>query len=404
MLHSSDISEAVAPNFTLDPQGLHGTSTARRARQSRQKRQLRTLAFALLLLVGAGALSWFWLQPRAQGFAVVNAQTLPLDLSATATLDGAGTLWISSVSGALWRVDVQGKSARYGVATNAAAPPFVSASGGVYVPGLDGTLTAFSAPRKPRWTRDLGVALSTTPALWRAGDTAIAAVGDCDGRVFGLNASDGKTLWSAQLGGPIGDGLVATKTGFIAPTLASGAWRGGLVSLDEKTGRVNWRYPADRKMAAGAATPLFDADSNCIYWNDDEGAVASLDAASGRVLWQSEVAPAGALQSVMLRARPVLFGQNLIVGGNDGILRSLDTGNGKTRWIADLKTPIHALGAANFGGRPAVLATGERDVILVDVGNGTVIERDSGTAAWLLSGGKEAIIVGKNGKWRRVRW
>ena len=395
--------ETTAPNFTLDPQGLHGTSTARRARQSRQKRQLRTLAFALLLLVGAGALGWFWLQPRAQGFTVVNARTLPLDLSAPATLDGAGNLWLSSASGTLWRVDVQGVSARYGAATTAAAPPFVGASGGVYVPGLDGTLSAFSAPGNPRWTRDLGAALSTTPALWSAGDTAIIAVGDSDGRVFGLNASDGKTLWRAQLGGPIGNGLVATKTGFIAPTLASGVWRGGLVSLDGKTGRVNWRYPADRKMAAGTATPLFDAASNRVYWNDDEGAVASLDATSGRVLWQSEVAPAGALQSVMLRARPVLFGQSLIVGGNDGILRSLDAGNGKTRWIADLKTPICALSAANFGGRPAVLATGERDIILADASNGTIIGRDGGTAAWLLSGGKEAIVVADD-EWRRVRW
>ena len=401
---SSPLQNSNAPNFTLDPQGLHGTSTARRARQSRQKRQLRAFAFALLLFIGVGALAWFWLQPRAQGFAVVSTRILPLDLNAPATLDSAGNLWLASQSGALWRVDANGQNERYGAATTGAAPPFVSAGGGVYVPGLDGTLTAFSAPGTAHWTRDLGNALSTTPALWRAGDAVILAVGDSDGNVFGLNANDGQKVWSAQLGGPIGSGLVATREGFVAPTLASGIWRGGLIGLDGKTGRINWRYPADRKMAAGTATPLFDANNNRVYWNNDEGTVASLDASSGRVRWQSEVAPADAPQSEMLRARPALFGQSLLVGGGDGILRSLDASNGKMRWSVDLGSPIRALSAANFGGHPAVLVTSERDIILVDASGGKFIQRDSGTAAWLLSGGKDAIVVGENGSWRRVNW
>lgn len=401
---SHQTSAAAAPNFALDPQGFRGTPTARRAHQSRQRRQLRTFAFALLLLIGAGALGWFTLQPRAQGFKVVSARTLPLDLSAPATLDGAGNLWQTSASGALWRVDIKGQSARYGAATSAAAPPFVGAGGGIYVAGLDGILTAFAAPGPARWTRDLGGSLATTPQLWRAGDTAILAVGDSDGRVWGLNAIDGKTLWSAQLSGPIGNGITATRDGFVAPTLANGIWRGGLVALDGKTGRVQWRYPPDRKLAAGAATPLFDADSNRVYWSNDESSVASLDAASGRVIWQTEVVPANAPQRVMLRAKPVLFGQSLFVGGSDGILRSLDASKGKMRWSANLKAPIRALGAANIGERPTVLVTSEQEIALVDASQGAIIQRGSGTAAWLLSGGQSAIVVGENGSWRRVSW
>ena len=391
-------------NFTLDPQGLRGTASARRARQSRQKRRLRTFAFALVLLAGAGALGWFTLQPRAQGFAVVSERSLPLDLSAPAALDDQDNLWIASDSGALWRVDAAGQSARYGMAPTAAAPPFLSAGGGVYVAGLDGTLTAFGAPGRARWTRDLGASLATAPQLWRAGDTKTLAVGDGDGTVFGLNANDGQTLWSAPLGGPVGDGLATTRDGFIAPTLAGGVWRGGLVGLDGKTGGIKWRYPQDGTMAAGTATPLFDEESDRVYWNNDEGVVASLDAASGRVWWQTEVALASAPQSVMLRARPILSGQSLIVGGNDGILRSLDAGNGKARWNADLGAPIRTLSAANVGGRPAVLATTEREIITLDASAGTIIGRDAGRAAWLLSSGSGAIIAGANGSWSKVNW
>ena len=392
------------PNFTLDPQGFRGTSTERRAHQSRQKHRLRTFAFAFLLLIGAGAAGWLSLKPRAQGlgFAVANVRALPLDLSAPATLDNQNNLWISSDSGALWRVDSEGKTERYGEATSAAAPPFIGAGGGIYIAGLDGTATAFTTPGRARWARDLGAALATTPQLWRAGDTAILAVGDSDGKVSGLNATDGKIVWSAQLGGPIGNGFAATRDGILAPTLASGVWRGGLVALDGKTGRVKWKFPTDGQMAAGIATPLFDETSNRVYWNNDEGSVASLDASSGRALWQSEVVPSDAPQSVMLRARPVLLGPSLIVGGNDGMLRALDADNGKTRWTTDLNAPIRALDAANVGGNPAVLVTGERDIVLVDASAGTILQRDAGLAAWLLWDGRGAIITGANGSWRRV--
>ncbi len=392
------------PNLTLDPQGIRGTSAARRARQSRHRRELRTLMFVALVVASAAVLGWFSLRPRAQGFRVVSARALPLDLGAPATLDGQGNLWQTSPSGALWRVDNGGQSQRFGIATSAGAPPFVSAGGGAYVPGLDGTVTAFSAPGRARWTRNLGGALATTPALWRAGDTAILAVGDSEGRVTGVSASDGKTLWSAQLSGPIGDALTATREGFVAPTLASGIWRGGLVGLDGRTGQIKWRFPPDRTMAAGTATALFDAPNNRIYWNNDEGTVASLDASSGRVIWQTTVAPADAPIAVMLRARPLLFGQILIVGGGDGVLRSLDAGNGKARWKTDLRAPIRALHAANFDGRPAVLAVGAGEIALVDASKGDVIERETGTMAWPFGNGKSAIVVGDGGSWRRVNW
>lgn len=391
------------PNFTLDPQGFRGTSTARRLRQSRQRQQLRTLMFVLLLLCGAVALGWYYLQPRAQGFAVVKTRQLPLDLDAPATMDSGGNLWLASRGGALWQIGADGLSQRYGLATNAAAPPFNNGSD-IYVPGLDGTLTAFAAPGPARWTRDLGGALSTTPQLWRAGDATALAVGDSDGRIMVLNADNGKTLWKVYLGGAIGNALAATREGFVAPTLANGIWRGGLVSLDGKTGRVMWRYPQNQELAAGVATPLFDEASNRIYWNNDEGRVASLEASSGRVIWQTEVAPAAAPLAVMLRAQPVLLGQSVFVGGNDGILRSLDAANGNARWNVDLKAPVRALSAANFDGRPAILAVSKREIILVDAGTGRIIGRDAGTMAWLVDNGKGAIIVGENGNWRRVRW
>ena len=392
------------PNITLDPQGFRGTSTARRARQSRQRRQLRTLLFALALLVAGGVLVWLGVQPRDVSLNVVSAHQLPIELNEPATLDATGNLWLASQSGALWRVGTDGQSERYGMATPSGAPPFISEGGGIYVPGLDGVLTAYSTPGKAQWSRDLGAALVTSPALWRVGDAKILASGDSDGRVVGLNATDGKTLWSAQLGGPIGNALTATRDGFVAPTLANGVWRGGLVGLNGKSGEVRWRAPQNGKLSPGVAAPVFDADSNRVYWNNDESSVFCFDASSGGLIWETEVAPAEAPLGVMLRARPVLRGQNLLVGGNDGILRSLDVNNGKALWQTNLKSPIRVLNAANVGGNPAILAVSEREIVLVNADKGEIIGRDKGEMAWPLGDEKGAIVVGESGSWRRVSW
>ena len=390
------------PNFALDPQGLRGTASARRLQQERRRRRWQTISLVLLLAIGAATALWFGWQPRATGFAVQSAQTLPLDGRAPATLDGNGNLIATSASGALWKIDANGQSQHYGVARKAGAPPLVGTGGGVYLPALDGTLTAFIAPDKTLWARDLGGALATTPALWRSKNATILGVGDSEGNVTALNASNGKTLWTENLGGPIGNALVATRDGFLAPTLASGVWRGGLVCLDARSGRVKWRFSNDSN-AAGVAAPLWDKITERVYWNNDEGEIACLDAASGRVWWRQQIAPAAPL-TVMLRATPLVRGENLIVGGNDGVLRALDARDGKARWTRALKAPIRVIYAAKIGEKPAILTATAREIVLVDAATGAVRGREDGAMAWPIPDGKSAIIVAENGGWRRVSW
>lgn len=390
------------PNFTLDPQGIRGTDTARRLHKLRQRKQWQSALVVALLIIGVAALAWWALQPRTGGFAVQSAQTLPLDLSVPATLDAQGNLWLTSRSGALWKVNANGQSQRWNANSLAGAPPLVDENR-VYLPGLGGTLTAFDGTNKTLWTRDLGAALATTPALFRAKDATILAVGDSDGNVVGLDTISGKTRWNTKLGGPIGAAIIVARENFVAPTLASGVWRGGLVSFDARTGQIKWRFTGDGQSAAGVAAPAFDSASGRIYWNNDEGEIACLDADTGRVLWTNSLMPEATL-SVMLRAHPVIVGESVIVGGNDGALRSLNARDGKRRWTTLLNARIRALDGAQIGGQPAILATTEREIVLVEAATGTIVGRDNGEMAWPLPNGQGAVIVGHNGKWRRVSW
>ncbi len=369
----------------------------------RQRKQWQTALVVALLIIGVAALGWWALQPRAGGFAVQTAQNLLLDLSVPATLDDKGNLWLVSRSGALWKIDDNGQRQRLGATSLAGAPPLVSAGGGVYVPSLDGTLAAFGGTGKALWTRDLSAALATTPALFHAKSSAVLAVGDSDGNVAGLEAGTGATSWKTNLGGPIGDAITVAGEDFVVPTLASGVWRGGLVGLDARTGRIKWRFTGDGQRAAGVAVPAFDSARGHLYWNNDEGEVVCLDQNRGRVIWRNTLMPE-ATMSVMLRARPIAFSESVIVGGNDGALRSLNTSDGKRRWTTQLGAPIRSVYAVKVGAHPAILAVTEREIVLVDTATGTISGRDKGEMAWPLPNGQGAVIVGKNGKWRRVRW
>ena len=405
---TAPVRRAGPPNLLLDPHGISGTGTARRLRLSRHRRQLQSLTLLALILIGIAALIWLALRPRVTGFGVAQTRALPLN-SASATLDETGALWVAARGGALWRVGENGVPARWGQSGALAfAPPLVTPDGGVYLAGLDGSMSAFGAPGAPRWKRQFDGSLATTPALWRDAMGAVLGVGDDDGRVFGLEAASGKTLWSAVALGPVGDAVVATREGFLVPTLSGSVARGGLICVAARSGQVLWRFPgADDLDAAGAASPLFDAAPNQVFWSNDEGAVYCLDASTGRKIWKSFAAPlrADSPFAVMLRAAPVLAGDNIIVGGNDGAVRALNARTGQAGWITSLDGPLATLSPVLANGKTAILAaTATGQFALLDALSGAVLRRGAGAALWPTLDGKSAIALSESGEWQHLNW
>ena len=373
-------------------------AAARRGRRRRQN--VRTLVLALGVPLGVFALvmgarlvansrpSW----PSGVEVAGVGVARAPVF---------TGTSWFfAGTEGSVWRTSRNGGAPqKVWAGAFPGAPQLVSVAGGLVVAGGDGTLARLDAEGKASWSLTTEGALSTRPVNVQNNGRALLVGADDGGHIWARDARNGGALWQQNAGGPVGEGLAATPWGVVAPLLGSATARGGLRCFSASNGQLVWKFPLNaRDRASGTATPRFDAASNRIFWCNDEGAVFALDARTGRKIWKSFVAPRkGARGAVVLRASPVLVGNVLLAGGNDGELRAFDARDGRALWTRWLGQPLSSpLGKARFDGRPVVVA-GVAPAMLVDAQSGKVIKTlGNGAVAW---NGREFAAGEKAGAW-----
>ncbi len=102
-------------------------------------------------------------------------------------------------------------------------------------------------------------------------------------------------------------------------------------SLDADTGRIIWQ----RRIAAlNASSPAYSKGRLFIV-NLVPGQILSLDAATGKTIWKHPL-PGRSESS------PVVVGNRVYFGDEDGVLRSLSTRSGKTIWETPLAGAIKA--------------------------------------------------------------
>lgn len=224
----------------------------------------------------------------------------------------------------------------------------------------------------------VGLSAKDGSVLWRSGVTSevltppaygdgLFVVRSADGRVFGLRASDGSRAWLYDRTVP-----VLTLRGNSPPLIVDGKAlvgldNGKLVALDLKTGEQAWeatigipRGRTDlermvdvdgrlseargtvyasayqgRTMAVDIASgktvwsrdvPSYDGtaeDVGNVYVTDDDQRVWALDRYNGASVWRQD-----RLAKLRLTA-PVVYGDYLVVGSNDGYLNWLAKDSGK---------------------------------------------------------------------------
>jgi outer membrane protein assembly factor BamB len=158
-----------------------------------------------------------------------------------------------------------------------------------------------------------------------------------DGRVFAaghrgdvvaLDLARGQVIWRANTKAPlsggtaVGDGLVLIGTS-----------DGRLFALDEATGKSRWTERVNGEVLAPAAI-----SEHLIALRTVDGKLHGLSPADGHELWvQQQQVPRLSLRGT---ARPVIVGDQVVSGFDNGKVLSFSSNDGSVQWEANI-TPPH---------------------------------------------------------------
>lgn len=178
------------------------------------------------------------------------------------------------------------------------------------------------------------------------------------------HAAIGAEQWSRPLGGNIGatPAYSATHNTLFTVTAA-----GEVIAINNTNSEIRWRFDID---APVSAAPVFHEGSNTLYIAAQNNILYSLDALSGKKIWQFTAA------SRLLAAPTVGANNTVFVGSKEGVLYAVNQQNGLQRWAFNLGSEIGSSIAADVQGNiyfgaadgylyainPAAIADGEQNV------------------------------------------
>ncbi|HZT91381.1 MAG TPA: PQQ-binding-like beta-propeller repeat protein [Gaiellaceae bacterium] len=311
----------------------------------------RSLALLVAIVcAGCGAGRADWPLPNGDAAGTRAAHSAAIDAHDVARLHVA------------WRFRLPGPPGDSGVAT---ATPVV-ADGVVYEQDMQSDVFALRA----RDGRLLWAHLfhAGTPGPNGLAVDGSAVYGSTDTTVFALDAHDGRMRWARRILGPresyvdvaplASHGVVYTATTGYGP-----GTRGAIYALDERSGRIRWRFDTIRgrwahpRVAGGGGawqTPtlgggtLYVGTANPLPWGGSPalpngGAYAgparwtdsllALDARSGRLRWFDQVTPHD-VRDHDFQDPPVLDGGLVVGAGKAGLVLAWDARSHRRRWVA----------------------------------------------------------------------
>ncbi|MDE3170411.1 MAG: PQQ-binding-like beta-propeller repeat protein, partial [Acidobacteriota bacterium] len=141
------------------------------------------------------------------------------------------------------------------------------------------------------------------PAIYRGR----VYVGANDGTVYSLDAKTGCTFWATKASKAVRSGLAVGKAGE-AEAIFFGDSGGDLYALDAESGKFLWSaHPEDHPSATITGTPTYSNGRLYVPMSSGEeqarrrpgyecctfrGSVTALDAATGKIIWKTYMAPA----------------------------------------------------------------------------------------------------------------
>jgi outer membrane protein assembly factor BamB len=145
------------------------------------------------------------------------------------------------------------------------------------------------------------------------------------GLVFSVDAARGRVVWKRQFPGCVAASPAAGKgvvyVGFMDPPPCRGTAPSFLAALDERSGRVLWRFRA----GVIETSPLLGGGR--VYFGSWDHRVYALDARTGRLDWSFATGD-------RVKGGVAFADGKVFAGSYDGRLYALDATTGKLRWAA----------------------------------------------------------------------
>ncbi|HEY6640575.1 outer membrane protein assembly factor BamB [Povalibacter sp.] len=171
-------------------------------------------------------------------------------------------------------------------------------------------------------------------------------------------------LWSVGLGGDSKNLRLALRPVVAEGVVYAASHDGEVVALSAANGRRSWSVKTKLALAAGP-----EVGAGLVILGSSDGDVIALDAATGEQRWRK------AINSEVL-ARPVVVNDLVIVRTVDGHLEGLSLTDGATRWAVDEQVPrltLRGTAAPVVAGERVIAGFDNGRVLAVDVRNGDVL-------------------------------
>ena len=251
-----------------------------------------------------------------------------------------GTVYFTSRTNTLFAVDATSGAPRWRVDGGADLPlSWGHESGDHFLasPVLDGTNVLFAAgdgivrqvdaAGTIRWQTALGERIRATPTL--AGGRVF--VGTANGHIVALDAQSGTQLWKFATDGVTID---SSKFGFDRHTIQSspavadgtvvtGARDGKIYALDAASGRVKWTQSHG---TSWIITSPAIVDGTVYLGSSDAGFVQALQLSDGKEVWKS-------VTQSPVWSSPAIAGDTLYTADFLGRLHAIDRRTGQQRWF-----------------------------------------------------------------------
>lgn len=257
-----------------------------------------------------------------------------------ANVSGAGdaVLFPGVVKGSVYAAGLDGQIARFDAETGAQQWRINAGrkiSGGVgaganlvAVGTANGELLAFDGSGQPLWQVRLSSEIRSAPQV--ADDIVVVRTGD--GRIYGLDARDGKRKWVYQRALPALSlrsyaGVVITRGAVFA-----GFAGGKLVALNLANGNVGWEATVALPRGATELERVADvsslpvADDRMVCATAYQGRTTCFEIASGNLIWARDIASSAGL---------AMDERNVYVSDTRGAIHALDKHSGASMWKQD---------------------------------------------------------------------